>query len=386
MTKHPPGRLVIGEGPACAPHPEQLSIRRCDERVPVRMAALIHCHRRFQTVLIDNFSAGGMQLQGCFGVGGGDEIVVELLSGHRLPASVAWSVGSRVGVRFLQPLLPEHPAFVALQQAAQRMRGATTSGAANPRLEMEAHMRRALEHNEFLLHYQPQICVADRRVKGVEALVRWLRPNEVLMPPDQFIPLAEKTGLIAPLGERLLRTACAQMQKWIASGIALQTVAVNLSPRQFYQVDLHKRIREILSETGLRPQCLELEITEGALMDHTGPAASQLAALKSLGVRLAIDDFGTGHSSLAYLKHFTFDKLKLDKSFVRDVTRDGVSVAITKAIIGLAKSLKVEVLAEGVETELQFEFLRTQSCDSAQGYLFGQPVPSTELQALISPQ
>jgi EAL domain-containing protein (putative c-di-GMP-specific phosphodiesterase class I) len=121
-------------------------------------------------------------------------------------------------------------------------------------------------------------------------------------------------------------------------------------------------------------------------MDHTGPAASQLAALKSLGVKLAIDDFGTGHSSLAYLKHFSFDKLKLDKSFMRDITRDGVSMAITKAIIGLAKSLKVEVLAEGVETETQFEFLRTHSCDSAQGYLFGQPVPSTELQTLISPQ
>jgi EAL domain-containing protein (putative c-di-GMP-specific phosphodiesterase class I) len=162
-------------------------------------------------------------------------------------------------------------------------------------------------------------------------------------------------------------------------------VAVNLSPRQFHQPDLYERIKEILSETGLAPHRLELEITEGALMDHSGMAASKLAALKGLGVRLSIDDFGTGYSSLAYLKHFSIDKLKVDQSFVRDITHDGAGMEITTAIIGLAKCLKLEVLAEGVETETQLDFLRTQSCDSAQGFLFGRPVPSHELQASDKP-
>ena len=202
------------------------------------------------------------------------------------------------------------------------------------------------------------------------------------MPPGQFIPLAEETGLIVPLGDWVLRAACTQMQKWIASRTQLQTVAVNLSPRQFRQADLYERIREILSETGLAPQRLELEITEGALMDHAGPAALKLTALKALGVRLSIDDFGTGYSSLAYLKNFAIDKLKVDQSFVRDITHDGAGKEIATAIIGLAKSLKLEVLAEGVETDAQLEFLRTQTCDSAQGYLFGRPVPPDELQTI----
>jgi diguanylate cyclase (GGDEF)-like protein/PAS domain S-box-containing protein len=310
--------------------------------------------------------------------------------GHRVyvGASIGISLfpdDSQVGNQLIQY------ADAAFYQAKDAGRGtyryytAALTLAANARLEMEAHMQRALERNEFLLHYQPLVCVADHRVKGVEALVRWLTPNRVLMPPGQFIPLAEETGLIVPLGDWVLRAACTQMQKWVASGTAIQTVAVNLSPRQFHQADLYERIREILAETGLAPQRLELEITEGALMDHTGRTLSKLAALKALGVKLSIDDFGTGYSSLAYLKHFSIDKLKVDQSFVRDITLDGAGMEITTAIIGLAKSLKVEVLAEGVETETQLDFLRTQRCDSAQGYLFGRPVPSHELQTSDRP-
>jgi EAL domain-containing protein (putative c-di-GMP-specific phosphodiesterase class I) len=378
MTKY--GRPGTGVGLPRTSLTEQLSVRRREERKPLRIAALIHCHGRFQTVSIDDFSAGGLQLRGCFGVGGRDEIAVELLSGHRLPARVVWSVGSRVGVCFPQPLSPEHPALMALKEGMQRTRDAAAGDAPNLPLEMEAQMELGLQHGEFLLHYQPQIRVADRRVLGVEALVRWLRPNEVLMLPHEFIPLAEKTGLIIPLGDWVLRTACRQMQKWIACGAALQTVAVNLSMRQLYQADLHERIRVILRETGLGPTCLELEIAENSLMGLTGSAASKLAALKTLGVRLSLDDYGSGYSSLRHLKHLPIDKLKVDKSFVRDIARGGPGMQIAAAAIGLAKSLKLEVLAEGVETETQFEFLRSQSCDSAQGYLFGAPVPPTELQ------
>ena len=251
--------------------------------------------------------------------------------------------------------------------------------AAKARLELEAHLRRALTHNEFLLYYQPQISVADGRVKGAEALVRWVTPAKVVMPAGEFIPLAEETGLIFPLGDWVLRSACTQMQKWVASGTALQTVAVNLSPRQFRQPDLYERVRAILSDTGLPPQRLELEITEAALMDYTEPAVAKLAALKALGVRLSIDDFGIGYSSFSCLKYFAVDKLKMDKSFVRDITLDGAGMKVATAIIGLAKSLNLEAVAEGVETETQLEFLRSHGCDRAQGYLFGRPVPSNEL-------
>lgn len=381
MTKY--GRLGTGVGFPCTSPTEQILVRRREERKPLRITALIHCHGRFQTVLIDNFSAGGLQLRGCFGVGGRDEIAVELLSGHRLTAKVVWSVGSRVGVCFPEPLSPAHPALVVLREGIHRTDDATAGDAADVRHKMEAQMELGLLRDEFLLHYQPQIRVADRRVHGVEALVRWSRPNQVLMRAHEFIPIAETTGFIVPLGDWILRTACRQMQRWIASGAALRTVAVKLSMRQLYQADLHERIRAILSETGLGPTCLELEITENSLMRLTGPAASQLAALKALGIRLSIDGYESGYSSLRRLKHLSFDKLKVGNSFVHDIARGEEGKQITASAIGLAKSLNLEVLAKGVQTEPQFEFLRTQSCDGAQGCLFGPPAPPNELQTSL---
>ncbi len=255
--------------------------------------------------------------------------------------------------------------------------------AANERVELEAALRRALERDEFLLHYQPLVAVDDLRVTGVEALVRWQRPGVGLVPPLQFIPLAEETGLIVPMGAKILRAACLQMKAWLDAGTGIRTMAVNLSAHQFKQPDLCDQVRTILEETGLPARFLELEITESALMDHAIDAERKLHALKVLGVRLSIDDFGTGYSSLAYLKRFPIDKLKIDGSFVQDIPNDAADMEIVAAVVALAKSLKLEVLAEGVETPAQLAFLREQLCGAAQGYLFGRPLPPAELIGIL---
>jgi EAL domain-containing protein (putative c-di-GMP-specific phosphodiesterase class I) len=218
---------------------------------------------------------------------------------------------------------------------------------------------------------------------GVEALVRWQPPGKALVPPMRFIPLAEETGLILLLGEWVLRTACAQAKAWLDAGGPPLLMAVNLSARQFQQPDLIDRIRAALQDTGLPSTCLELEITESTLMEQGQQAASTLAALKELGVRLAIDDFGTGYSSLAYLKRFPIDKLKIDQSFVRDIPHDPNDMEIAAAIISLARNLRLEALAEGVETEEQLTFLQKRGCDTCQGYLFSRPLPASELEVWL---
>jgi len=253
--------------------------------------------------------------------------------------------------------------------------------AAHSRLETEARMRRALERNEFVLHYQPLISLADGRVTGVEALVRWHTPEQELVMPRQFIDLAEETGFIIPLGEWILHAACAQMKAWQDRGIDLGVLAVNLSPRQFRQANLHNQLAKVLSDTGLPGHCLELEITEGTLMEEGRDAAAKLAAIKELGVRLAIDDFGTGYSSLAYLRRFPIDKLKVDQGFICDLPGDQAAKEIAAAVIALGRTLNLEVLAEGVETEAQLAFLERQKCDTAQGYLFSRPLPAKTLEA-----
>ena len=250
---------------------------------------------------------------------------------------------------------------------------------AHERLDLESRLRRALERNEFLLHYQPLMSVEEERMIGVEALVRWQPPDEALVPPLRFIPLAEETGLIVPLGEWVLRTACAQAKSWLDAGSPPLLLAVNLSARQFQQPDLIARIQAILTDTGWPVACLELEITESTLMEQGQQAVTTLMALKELGVRLAIDDFGTGYSSLAYLKRFPIDKLKIDQSFVRDIPHDPNDMEIASAIIALAHNLRLEVLAEGVETPDQLAFLRERGCDASQGYLFSRPLPAEEL-------
>ncbi|QQS54812.1 MAG: EAL domain-containing protein [Candidatus Competibacteraceae bacterium] len=256
--------------------------------------------------------------------------------------------------------------------------------AAHERLDLERRLRGALERDEFLLHYQPQLSVIEGRIIGVEALVRWQPPGQALVSPARFIPLAEETGLIVPLGEWVLRTACAQAQAWRLAGWPSLLMAVNLSARQIRQPDLVGRVRAALADSGLPAEYLELEITESGLMEQGEQAETILRALKETGVRLAIDDFGTGYSSLAYLKRFPIDQLKIDQGFVRDIPHDPNDMEIAAAIIALAHTLRLEVLAEGVETTEQLAFLREHGCKLCQGYLFSRPVPPEDLALLLA--
>jgi diguanylate cyclase (GGDEF)-like protein/PAS domain S-box-containing protein len=251
------------------------------------------------------------------------------------------------------------------------------------RLVMTNSLRAALERDEFRLHYQPIFDLASGRLNAVEALVRWQHPKEGLVPPGRFIPIAEETGLIAPLGEWVLRTACARMKAWIDAGIAPRRMAVNLSARQFKQKDLTQRIAAILQETGLAPQFLELELTESMVMADPAEAEKVLHQLHDSGITLAIDDFGTGYSSLSYLKRFPIDFLKIDRSFVRDIPQNTDDVAIARSIIALAKGLDLRVIAEGVETQEQRTFLDMEGCEEAQGYLLGKPAAADAIERML---
>jgi diguanylate cyclase (GGDEF)-like protein/PAS domain S-box-containing protein len=245
---------------------------------------------------------------------------------------------------------------------------------AHNRLSMESKLRQALKQGEFILHYQPLLDTRSGQPLGVEALVRWNSPEGMISPAD-FIPLAEDTGLIVPIGTWVLREACQQAQTLRSQGLMLETVAVNLSPRQFRQPDLLKQVRDALSDSGLPAHCLELEITEGALMDDVAQTQASLRALKGLGLRLAVDDFGTGYSSLAYLRRFPLDKLKIDQSFMHGVPEDHGNMEIVATIITLARSLNLTAIAEGVETAEQLAALRTLGCEQSQGYFFSRPLP-----------
>jgi diguanylate cyclase (GGDEF)-like protein/PAS domain S-box-containing protein len=251
------------------------------------------------------------------------------------------------------------------------------------RLTLESSLRRALERRELVLHYQPRIDFRSRLITGVEALMRWRHPELGLVPPAKFIPLAEETGLITPIGEWALAAACAQHEAWTRVGLGHLRIAVNLSPRQFLQGDLQKSVARILAEAGCDARKLELEITEGTVMRNPESVVTLLQQLKNMGIHIAIDDFGTGYSSLAYLKRFPIDSLKIDRSFVKDVPEDAGDVAINVAIIAMAHSLGLKVVAEGVETREQFDFLRKEGCDEMQGYFFSRPLPVEEVTALL---
>lgn len=255
--------------------------------------------------------------------------------------------------------------------------------AANERLVMETRLRHALAAGEFVLHYQPLIDAHSGRAVGVEALVRWQPPGEAIVPPGKFIPIAEETGLIVPLGEWVLRTACAQGRAWIDAGFAPLVMAVNLSVRQFQSENLAEVIQRVLEETKLPAACLELELTESMFMEHAERSIDTLKTLKAPGIQLAIDDFGTGYSSLTYLKRFPIDKLKIDQSFVRGLAHDPNDREIAATIIAMARGLKLSVLAEGVESEQQLAFLRQHGCDYYQGFLFHRPAPAKELEAWL---
>lgn len=251
------------------------------------------------------------------------------------------------------------------------------------RLEMESHLRRALERDEFAVHYQPKVCSRSKQIVGMEALVRWHHPFLGLISPAEFIPLAEETGLILPLGEWVLRTACRQIKSWQNEGFSLLKVSVNLSAQQFQQQNLLEVITGIIYETNIDPNYLELELTESSIMNNERAAISILRKLKDIGIKISIDDFGTGYSSLSYLKKLPLDILKIDKSFVQDMTTSPTDSSIVMTIIALAHNLGLKVIAEGVETEEQLRFLHLLRCDEWQGYLYSKPVPANEFKRLL---
>jgi diguanylate cyclase (GGDEF)-like protein len=255
------------------------------------------------------------------------------------------------------------------------------------RLTLEAGLRRALERDvELELYYQPQIEACTGLIVGMEALVRWQHPDMGLLAPARFIKLAEETGLIVPLGEWVLQKACVAHKEWQSQRLAPARIAVNLSPRQFLHAGLVKDTISAIKETGCHAKYIELEITESMVMHDPAGAVALIGQLKDLGVRIAMDDFGTGYSSLAYLRRFPIDSLKVDRSFIADVPHDAGNVAITQAIIAMARTLHLTVIAEGVETADQFHFLRSRGCDEVQGYYFSPPVSFSEATELLKQQ
>jgi EAL domain-containing protein (putative c-di-GMP-specific phosphodiesterase class I) len=251
------------------------------------------------------------------------------------------------------------------------------------RVQMEAALRRALEREEFRLFYQPKADLVTGRICGFEALLRWQHPDKGMVLPGEFIPVLEETGLIVPVGEWVLRTACTRIKAWQETGLEVPPISVNLSARQFEQKNLQGAAQQILSDTRVDPSLIEFEITESLLMNDPEGAARTLHSLKESGVRLSMDDFGTGYSSLGYLKRFPIDTLKIDRTFVRDISTDADDATLTLAIINLAHNLRLNVVAEGVETEAQLAFLCSNGCDEMQGYLFAKPTHAEECERML---
>jgi len=250
-------------------------------------------------------------------------------------------------------------------------------------LVMEARLRRGLENKEFVLHYQPQIAASSGKITGMEALVRWNDPDSDLIPPNDFIPVAESSGLILSLGDWILLSACQQAMAWQRAGIPPMRISVNISGLQFRQHDFIEKVEQSLQISGLPPQYLELEMTESIIMQQVERNITNLNRLKQLGIHLAIDDFGTGYSSMNYLKRFPLDTLKIDQSFVNDIAINCSDAAIVKAIIALAQSLDLATTAEGVETQAQLTFLQDQCCDNIQGYFFSKPLPAADFEQFV---
>lgn len=250
------------------------------------------------------------------------------------------------------------------------------------KLELESSLRRALDRGELLLHYQPQADIHTGEIIGAEVLIRWKHPDLGMVSPGQFIPMAEDTGLIVPIGQWVMDQAVAQNKAWQESGVPVVKLAVNLSAQQF-RLPLVEEVSAVLERHGLSHQFLELEITESMVMNNVERVIGMMTDLAALSVPMSLDDFGTGYSSLTYLKRFPIDKLKVDQSFVRDVPYNADDVSITRAIISMGKNLGLKVIAEGVETREQLEFLRNEGCDEIQGYLFSRPVPADEFRNML---
>jgi predicted signal transduction protein with EAL and GGDEF domain len=254
---------------------------------------------------------------------------------------------------------------------------------ADDRLTLESELRQALQQNQLELHYQPKVDIATNRVRSAEALIRWRHPLRGLVAPNIFIPIAEETGLIVPIGEWVMREACRQMRAWLDSGMSPVRVSVNLSAKQFRHGDLATIVRSALDEARLEPGYLELELTESSVMLDPEKSIATLRLLSQMGVHISIDDFGTGYSSLSYLRRFPLDKLKIDRSFVRELMSNPDDASIVKAIISLAHSLRLRVVAEGVETADQLEFLRELGCDQYQGFYCSPAVPPDAFVSLL---
>ncbi|MDZ8051469.1 MAG: putative bifunctional diguanylate cyclase/phosphodiesterase [Aulosira sp. ZfuVER01] len=280
-------------------------------------------------------------------------------------------------------------AHIALYQAKQQGRSQyqfyspEINAQLQERLALENELRGALERGEMVVYYQPLIDLHTREITALEALVRWQHPTRGLVPPGKFIPIAEDNGLIVPIGEWVLQTACAQNRAWQLSGLRPIRMSVNLSARQFEQPNLVEVVRQVLKETELQASYLELEVTESFLMGDIQHSVNTLKKLRELGVWLALDDFGTGYSSLNYLKRFPVNMLKIDRSFVQDVTSNPDSAAVTDAIIALAKSLHLKITAEGIETQQQLNYLQERGCQEGQGFYFGIPAPADRITELL---
>jgi diguanylate cyclase (GGDEF)-like protein/PAS domain S-box-containing protein len=326
-----------------------------------------------------------------------NEIIAALSESYRLSNGVEVRTCASVGIS----IFPGHgnTPELMLQQAGSALYKAKTEGrsrfvyfsnsltlAMRERIDLEVRLRHAINHDELRVYYQPQVDIASGRIVGAEALVRWQSPSEGLIMPSRFIHIAEASGLIGEIDDWVLKEACLQGQRWRAAGLMPLTLAVNLSPYQFLQGDISKTVTRVLNDTGFPAEYLELELTESALMQRETEAILILNRLRALGVKLAIDDFGTGYSSLAYLKLFPLDILKIDKRFIDDVPLHRDDMEIVAAIIAMAHSLRLQVLAEGVENKNQLAYLKTQGCDLYQGYLSSRPVPAAEFEQLLKCQ
>ncbi len=257
------------------------------------------------------------------------------------------------------------------------------SHSAMPQDRDVARLEQAIANQEFELHYQPQVDLRTGAIVGAEALIRWQSPELGRVSPADFIPLAEQTGLIIPIGDWVLATACAQIQQWQAQGFTSLSIAVNMSSIQFNQDDVVERVVQCLEQSQLAPELLDVELTESLLVQNVNATVEKLTALREAGIQVSVDDFGTGYASLGYLQHFPFDTLKLDRCFVKDVNQNSRNAAIATAIIQMAHSLELTVIAEGVETDAEKAFLQNRDCDRMQGYLFSRPLPADAFEALL---
>ncbi|WP_313295084.1 putative bifunctional diguanylate cyclase/phosphodiesterase [Pseudomonas sp.] len=307
----------------------------------------------------------------------GHEVVVSASVGISVLSDATRDVEALIGQADMAKQHAKHLGGDNFQFYTESLRASTLE-----RLQLENQLRKAIDEGQLTVYYQPKLCLRSGRLHAAEALVRWQHPERGMVPPAQFIGLAEETGLIAPIGEFVLRQACRQARQWSLQGFAVR-VSVNLSVYQLRQGKLVSLVRQVLEETGLTPQLLELELTESQLLESVEHIISTFEQLHALGVKLAIDDFGTGYSSLSYLKRLPVDYVKIDQAFIRGLHPGSQDAAITQAIITLSRSLGLKVVAEGVETHEQLAFLREQACDEAQGYLISKPVPEPEFRAML---